>query len=91
MRGFDLLSWWEQYMEGSAPPALRTAAAALLRPHDWLKLLFSYQFAQLLFGRDALDDPEGALPDWQYHLRKLAALGFEDEQLSYLEGYLRRL
>jgi hypothetical protein len=30
------------------------------------------------------------LPDWQYHLRELAALGVEDERLTYLAGYLRR-
>jgi hypothetical protein len=81
-RGFDLRSCWEEYMEGPAPPTPRTVAAALLRHHDWLKLLFSYPFARSLFG----DDPEGSLPDWQYYLRELAALG-----LAYvLEGYLRR-
>jgi hypothetical protein len=39
---------------------------------------------------EARDDPEGSLPDWQYHLRELAALGVEDERLAYLEAYLRR-
>ena len=77
-------------MEGSMPRTPRAAAAALLRQHDWLKLLFSYQFARPLFGGDAIDDPEGSMPDWQYHLRELAALGFDDERLSYLEWYLRR-
>ena len=89
-RGFELRSWWEEYMEGPVPPTPRTAAAALLWQHDWLKLLFSYQFARPLFGDDARDDPEGSLPDWQYHLRELAVLGVEDERLAYLAGYLRR-
>jgi hypothetical protein len=78
-------------MAGSAPPTPRSAAAALLPHQDWLKLVFSYPFARPLFGDEALDDPEGALPDWQYHLRELAALGVEDERLAYLQGYLRRL
>jgi hypothetical protein len=55
-----------------------------------LKLVFSYAFARALLGDEAHDDPEGSLPDWQYHLRELAALGVEDEQLAYLAGYLRR-
>jgi hypothetical protein len=90
-RGFDLHSWWEEYVEGGIPPTPRTVAAALLLHHDWLKLVFSYEFARPLFGDEARDDPEGALPDWQYHLRELAALGVEDERLAYLAGYLRRL
>ena len=89
-RGFDLPSWWEGYMEGRAPPTPRTAAGALLPHHDWLKLLFSYPFARALFGDEARDDPEGSLPDWQYHLRELAVLGVEDERLAYLQWYLRR-
>jgi hypothetical protein len=60
-------------------------------PDVWHPSLHSYPFARPLFGVDALDDPEGALPDWQYHLRELAALGFEDERLAYLQWYLRRL
>ena len=89
-RGFDLRSWWEGYMAGPVPPTPRTAAGALLRQHDWLKLVFSYPFARALFGDEARDDPEGSLPDWQYHLRELAVLGVEDERLAYLAGYLRR-
>ncbi len=89
-RGFDLRSWWEEYMAGPAPPTPRTVAGVLLRHHDWLKLVFSYAFARALFGDEARDDPEGSLPDWQYHLRELAALGVEDERLAYLAGYLRR-
>ena len=89
-RGFDLPSWWEEYMEGRAPPTPRTAAGALLPHHDWLKLLFSYPFARALFGDEARDDPEGSLPDWQYHLRELAVLSVEDERLAYLQWYLRR-
>jgi hypothetical protein len=89
-RGFHLRSWWEHYMAGSVPPTPRTAAGMLLRQHDWLKLVFSYAFARALFGDEARDDPEGSLPDWQYHLRELAALGVEDERLAYLAGYLRR-
>ena len=89
-RGFALRPWWEDYMAGPVPPTPRAAAATLLRQHDWLKLLFSYPFARALFGDEARDDPEGSLPDWQYHLRELAALGVEDERLAYLAGYLRR-
>ena len=89
-RGFDLRSWWEEYMVGPVPPTPRTTAGALLRHHDWLKLVFSYPFARALFGDEARDDPEGSLPDWQYHLRELAVLGVEDERLAYLAGYLRR-
>jgi hypothetical protein len=89
-RGFDLRLWWEEYMVGSAPATPRTVAAALLRHHDWLKLVFSYPFARALFGDEARDDPEGSLPDWQYHLRGLTALGVEDERLAYLAGSLRR-
>jgi hypothetical protein len=89
-RGFALRSWWEEYMAGPAPATPRAAVAALLRHHDWVKLVFSYPFARLLFGDDARDDPEGSLPDWQYHLRELAALGVEDERLAYLAGHLRR-
>ena len=89
-RGFDLRPWWEEYMVGPVPPTPRTAVAALLRQHDWLKLVFSYPFARALFGDEARDDPEGSLPDWQYHLRELAVLGVEDERLAYLAGYLRR-
>ena len=89
-RGFALRSWWEEYMEGPVPPTPRAVVARLLRQHDWLKLVFSYPFARALFGDEARDDPEGSLPDWQYHLRELAALGVEDERLAYLAGYLRR-
>jgi hypothetical protein len=55
-----------------------------------LKLVFSYACAWALFGDEARDDPEGSLPDWQDHLRALAALGVEDERLAYLAGSLRR-
>jgi hypothetical protein len=89
-RGFELRLWWEEYMAESIPPTPRTVVATLLRQHDWLKLVFSYPFARALFGDEARDDPEGSLPDWQYHLRELAALGVEDERLAYLAGYLRR-
>ena len=47
-RGFDLRSWWAEYMAGPVPPTPRTAAGALLRQHDWLKLVFSYPFARAL-------------------------------------------
>ena len=90
-RGFDLPAWWVGYMAGPLPPTPRTAAVALLPQHDWLKLVFSYPFARALFGDEAHDDPEGSLPDWQYHLRELAVLGVEDERLAYLAGYLRRV
>jgi hypothetical protein len=89
-RGFDLPAWWVGYMAGPLPPTPPAAAAALLPHQDWLKLVFSSPFARALFGDEARDDPEGSLPDWQYHLRELAALGVEDERLAYLEGYLRR-
>ena len=77
-------------MAGPVPPTPRAVVARLLRQHDWLKLVFSYPFARALFGDEAHDDPEDSLPDWQYHLRELAALGVEDERLAYLAGYLRR-
>ena len=89
-RGFNLPAWWEGYMAGQLPPTPRTVAVTLLPQHDWLKLVFSYPFARALFGDEARDDPEGSLPDWQYHLRELAVLGVEDERLAYLAGYLRR-
>ncbi len=89
-RGFDLPSWWAEYIADRVPAMPRPAAGALLRHHDWLKLVFSYPFARPLFGNDARDDPESTLPDWPYHLRELAALGVEDERLAYLAGYLRR-
>jgi hypothetical protein len=54
-RGLDLPSWWEEYMAGPVPPTARTAAAALLRHHDWLKLVFSDPFARALFGDEAHD------------------------------------
>jgi hypothetical protein len=88
--GFVLEDWWEESMAGHVPRTPRTAAVALLPQHDWLKLLFTYEFAWPLFGGEARDDPEGAMPDWQYHLRELAALGFDEERLSYLDWYLRR-
>ncbi len=90
-RGFDLPAWWEGYMAGPLPPTPRTTAVALLPQHDWLKLVFSYPFARALFGDEAHDDPEGSLPDGQYHLCELAALGVEDERLAYLQWYLRRV
>jgi hypothetical protein len=45
-RSFDLRSWWEEYMEGPAPPTSRTVASVLLRHHD-------YPFARALFGDEA--------------------------------------
>ena len=60
---------------GRAPAASRLVEAGL-----------QLSVCQALFGDDARDDPEGSLPDWQYHLRELAALGVEDERLAYLNG-----